>query len=379
MTVPDIEATVTVPEIEASMTLPETDLWKYLQAESLKGRPVVIYGTGNGADKIIRYLEEYGVRTAGIFASPGFVRDRYFHGMKVEDFDSCLKRFGEKMITLLGFGSSRQEVIDYTEHIRSRCEFYVPDVPVYGDNLFDLDFCRKHQTELDRVRKLLSDDLSVKTFDAVIRTRLSGDCRILREFEVLPQEADSLIPEDKEGILMDLGAYNGDTVLRYTGRLHGISGIIAVEPDRRNMRKLRENTSELASGIDIEYVEGFVSDRKGTVAAGRNLGRGNAINKGNTGSFREINTVTIDGLIADRKEKAGFIKFDVEGQESAAIRGGTYTIEEHKPEMCVACYHRSEDLFDIPMKVLDLNPDYKVFMRHERSLQTWDTNYYFVM
>ena len=43
-------------------------LWDRL-AESKK--PIVIYGTGNGADKIIDALERYGVKPAAVFASDG--------------------------------------------------------------------------------------------------------------------------------------------------------------------------------------------------------------------------------------------------------------------------------------------------------------------
>jgi len=56
------------------------DLWNYL-AKSEK--PIAIYGTGNGADKIINVLEERGIRPAAIFASDEFVRSRDFRGYRV--------------------------------------------------------------------------------------------------------------------------------------------------------------------------------------------------------------------------------------------------------------------------------------------------------
>ena len=54
----------------------KTDLWEYLAKER---RPIALYGTGDGADKIITVLERYGLRDLilAVFASDGFVRDNH--------------------------------------------------------------------------------------------------------------------------------------------------------------------------------------------------------------------------------------------------------------------------------------------------------------
>ena len=60
----------------------KSDLWEYLADEC---RPIALYGTGDGADKIISVLERRGLKDliAAVFASDGFVRDRMFHEYKV--------------------------------------------------------------------------------------------------------------------------------------------------------------------------------------------------------------------------------------------------------------------------------------------------------
>ena len=346
------------------------DLWNYLQEETSKGRKVVLYGTGDGADKIIARLEERNIPVSGIFASPGFVRNRKFHDIQVETFESLYERYGRDMIALMCFGSSRPEVLDYADYIADKCEFYAPDVPVYGQNLFDTEFCEKHAGEINIVRGLLADELSRKTYDCIINARLTGNPVYLKLCEVTQEEADAVLPSDRQGLFLDLGAYDGDTVMRYSSLMHDLTGFIAVEPDRRNMRKLRENTCLINN---IEYVQAFVSDREGTADVNGNIGRGTSLEK--EGS-REVQTVTIDGLIKGRQ--TAFIKFDVEGAEAAAIEGGAKTIKEEKPLMNIACYHRSEDIFELPLKVLKLNPGYNVYMRHTPSIPAWDTCFYFV-
>jgi hypothetical protein len=69
---------------------------------------------------------------------------------------------------------------------------------------------------------------------------------------------------------------------------------------------------------------------------------------------------------------------DIEGAELAAVTGATETLIKHKPKLQLAAYHRSEDLIVLPLSVLKINPEYKLYMRHFPALPAWDTNYYFV-
>jgi hypothetical protein len=69
---------------------------------------------------------------------------------------------------------------------------------------------------------------------------------------------------------------------------------------------------------------------------------------------------------------------DIEGEELSAIKGAENTIKAYKPKMLISCYHKSEDLLEIPKAVLSIRNDYKVYMRHFPSVPAWDTVFYFV-
>ena len=68
-------------------TLPEypckSDVWDVLARET---RPIAVYGMGNGADKLFRRFEKYGIKVSEVFASDGFVRGHSFRGFKVKSF-----------------------------------------------------------------------------------------------------------------------------------------------------------------------------------------------------------------------------------------------------------------------------------------------------
>ena len=352
----------------------EKDIWTYLTTVQ---KPVVLYGTGNGADKILDQLENRNIRISGIFASSDFVRDRTFRGHPVESFESLRSRLqkesGMDPIVLLCFGTSRPEVLENIDRIAKECEVYAPDVPVYGQNLFDHDFYKAHEEDLRKVRECLSDDLSRQTLDATIRYKLSGDYTLLRDCEENISEAKALLSLPKESTFLDLGAYNGDTLLLYTSLFPNISRAIGVEPDARNFRKLQENTSSLSERIQISYVRALISDQDGLSSIDRSKGRGVHEETSKTGVLEELPAKTIGSLSCGRH--IDLIKMDIEGNEKLAILGGQDVITRDRPSLIVSCYHRSEDLFTLPLLLKEMVPQYKIYMRHHPHLLCWDTEF----
>lgn len=345
------------------------DLWEKMKETD---KPVALYGTGDGADKIIAKLTADGTfpKVKGIFASDGFVRKRTFRGFQVESYQECRERLGD-MIVLMCFGTSRPEVLEFIGKVRQENEFYAPDVPVVGDNIFDTVFYKANKDKADLVRSILADELSVRTFDDTVANKLTGDVSFLEDCEVAQKDADSLLSFRSDTLMLDLGAYTGDTVQRYTSSFPSIDRVIAVEPDPRNFRKLTENAPTGTTCINALIGASCGSSFVGT---GRSRGRGVRDLQGGNGI--SIPVTTIDDIL--KGEAAGFIKMDVEGSELAAIEGGIHTISSFRPAMQIACYHRSEDIWTLPLKVLQIQKEYRVYMRHMPHIPGWDTLFYFI-
>ena len=337
------------------------DLWNYLKESD---KPVALYGTGNGADKIIARLMADGTwsKVKGIFASPGFVRQRTFYDIKVESYEDVRARLGD-MIVLLCFGSSLPEVVDFVHRVASENELYAPAVPVYGSEVFDQEYYEAHKDEIAKARELMADDLSLTTFDNTVKYYLTGDIRYLEECAVPASEEFKLTHLPDNATYVDLGAYIGDTVAEYRSVFPSIAKVIAVEPDAKNYRRLCENTP------DATLVNALISDESGTTFI--NLGKGRGVHEQDMGT--EIESVTVDGLLGGAR--ADLIKYDVEGNEHKALAGTAATIGRYKPVLHVACYHRSCDIFDLPLLISSLQPEYRIFMRHRPHLLNWDSSF----
>lgn len=342
------------------------DIWNYLKTTK---KPIVLYGMGNGADKIISVCRQYDIKISGVFSSDSFVRKKIFHGMSVTDYKTAKEKFGN-MVILLCFGTALQEVIGNIKRIAKENELYAPDVPVYGETLFCYEYYEKMKDEFKHIYDILADDISKKTFNGIISYKLTGDIQHLFNCETDESEPyQSFLKLGDNEIYLDLGAYRGDTVLSFCDRVKQWKKIIAVEPDKKTYSKLITATEHL-DNINIHNINAAVSDKCGKALFGMNGSRGLS----NSGKLIQTDILTVDSLNAFPT----FIKMDIEGAEAKAIKGAQKTISVCRPKMQIAAYHRSEDLIEIPKSVLSLRNDYKIYLRHNPCLPAWDVNYFFI-
>lgn len=340
------------------------DIWNYLKSAD---KPIVLYGMGNGADKVISVCEKYGIKISGVFSSDDFVRRKTFHGMQVTNYKTAKAAFGD-MIILLCFGTALPQVLANIKRIAAENEFFAPDVPVYGDTLFSSDYYNEHKNEFENIYRKLCDDTSKKTFENIINYKLSGDINCLFACETDSDEPykNFLSLNDTE-IYLDLGAYRGDTVFSFLNRVKGYKEIIAVEPDVKSFGKLCAATENIKN---IRNINALAGEKIAVTEFSMNGSRG----AGKPAAKKKTNVIPIDSLHIS----PSFIKMDIEGFEAKAISGGQKTISAFRPKMQIAAYHRSVDLIDIPRAVLSFRDDYKIYLRHNPCLPAWDVNYFFV-
>ena len=161
------------------------DLWEYLATTP---KSIVMYGMGNGADKILAVCAQKGVEVKDFFASDGFVRGHRFHEKTVLSWSEIKQKYGvENLIVLLSFGTSRPEVLENIYRIAEEAELYAPDVPAFGNGVFDRAFFEEHRNEIDdevycnvcrELIEMLSDSRDIR-----FRITLAELYRNIGEFE----------------------------------------------------------------------------------------------------------------------------------------------------------------------------------------------------
>ena len=348
------------------------DIWTYLQNTDKK---IVMYGMGNGADKILSICEKYGIEVCDFFASDGFVRGHFFHGKRVLSYTEACEKYGcENMIVLLSFASSLPDVLANIYKIADECELYAPDVPVCGENLFCSEFFEENEGKIERVRELLCDEESRRVYDSVIGFKLSGDVKLLRDTHCDFSEVYRLLGAERFEKIADLGAYNGDTLREIAPFAANLKEAIAFEPDRRNHKKL----SDYAEGEErfkINAIKAAAWSHKDTLLFDGSGNRNSTLFSAGIEVNRPPKTVEVEAESLDDVlggERVDYVKFDVEGAETEAISGSLETIEKYRPALMISLYHRSEDVFALPLMIHERFPDYKFYIRRREYIPAWD-------
>lgn len=360
------------------------DIWRYLQSTK---KSIVLYGMGNGADKIISVCGRYNIEISDFFASDGFVRGHMFHGKTVLSYSDVKEKYGkDNIIVLLSFATRLDDVLENIYKIASECELYAPDVPVYGDEIFNFEFFKSHEDEIEQARKLLFDAESVRIYDNIINYKLTGKIEYLRECESDIDECyNEILHAEGFKVTADLGAYNGDSARELMQYAKTLEKIVAFEPDARNYKKLCEwketvNNTEIAAynlgaynKKETLYFDGS-GNRNSAIMNNVSL-FSDAINKRGK-KVKEINADSLDNILDGAC--VDYIKYDVEGSELEAILGSEKTIKNFAPSLLVSLYHRSEDIFTLPKLIIEMQGDYKLYLRRFKYIPAWDINLYAV-
>jgi FkbM family methyltransferase len=181
-----------------------------------------------------------------------------------------------------------------------------------------------------------------------------------------------LVRPRPDEVFVDCGAFTGDTIDAFVAARGGqFSQIVAVEPDPLNCAALRDRI-DAWSGSSRDRV------RVAPVAVGSHRGRLRFETTGTAGSSvgageDTVEVAPLDEILADLTPT--YIKFDVEGAEHDALVGGSGTISADMPVLAVCLYHRPEDLWDLPLLVKSLRPDYRLYVRRY-SDERWETVLY---
>lgn len=359
------------------------DLWNYLKRTD---KPIVMYGMGNGADKILSALDERGITVSDFFASDGFVRGHSFHGKTVLSYSEVKEKYGAgNFIVLLSFATSLPDVLARIEAIAAETELYAPDIPVVlnesaaASEVFDLSYFRAHEAELDAVESLLADERSRELLCDVVSYRLTGKISYLLD-RADEREAvyRSLLSPEAYVRYADLGAYNGDTVRELLPYAPNLEQAYCMEPDPRNFKKLSAYAAEETRTRVIPL--NFAAHNKRETLIFESSGNRNATLASGNPACKKHRPVEADSLShlleGFGNPKIDYIKFDVEGAERKAIDGCMPVIERDRPALLVSLYHRREDLFSLPLRLASLIDGYDFYLRRFRYIPAWDLNLY---
>lgn len=203
------------------------------------------------------------------------------------------------------------------------------------------------------------DYRSKKTLTAILNNWMHLNCELLvqiRESQYPFFDLD-IIPGNKGAVFVDVGAYDGDSMLNFIRtygkdyeRIHcyEITREMAEAIERKAVRFPHVSVHNKAAWSKADTL--YLQRKKEKFA--------NCI-----GGFggEQIEAVTLD---EDVEEKISFLKINTEGTEGEVLKGSIRHIQEEHPIIAVCIAHGFEELCRIPRMIQKMDPTYRFYLRY---------------
>ncbi len=348
---------------------------------------ILLYGAGSAGIAFLHYLRKYDITPSAFIDGDPKKWGTKCEGIDVLSPESIIKTFGEDILVIVAINTDGKRycksfdealrlgghtgvhkrlielgiknIVDYTI-FRNCYELFIGDE--YNlPSCSDVYLMKEKKEDIKKVFEMLEDDLSKEIYYKIVKFRMLDDSI---EIPTLKQDHQYFEPglyrPIQSEIFIDCGAFNGISLKTFLNLNRTFRRYYAFEPDSTNFEALTEYVSTLTEETKnkIELLECAVLDKAGTDTLYKLEGPGSFMS---SLGKDPVKTDTIDNVL--NGSKATYIKMNIEGSELEAIKGCYETIEKHKPILAIAAYHKTWDLWEIPLLVKALFSGYKVYLR----------------
>lgn len=277
-----------------------------------------------------------------------------------KSFADELRRGGHTGVHQMLHELGIENVVDYT--FFRRCHELFQGDPYNMPSCSDVYLMDRHMEEIQEVYDRLADDLSREVYKKILRFRLIDDSIAV---PTMPQDKQyfeyGFYQKREDEVFVDCGAFNGISARTFfQENQNQFDGYYGFEPDPVNYEALKSYVRSLPQEIKskMKIMNRAVYDTDHGVMLYELDGPGSFVaDIGQT----KVDTVVIDKVVCGNK--ATYIKMNIEGSELPALRGAENTIVENHPRLAIAGYHKTWDLWEVPLQILRTDPKYKLYLR----------------
>lgn len=346
------------------ITAEDYKLFDYVR--NYDNHPVILYGAGIGAKRILHFLQSY-----RIFPKYIVVDRKYFKpNMKMETYvvksiESVFSNDVHEPVDIIGafLGFEKEHLSKYLAKIRKILKlddeiFYgymeKGELPCIPRSFFE--------THADRIEKFyhdLQDELSKKTLISYLNQRISCDTHFSTGIIQKNQYFDTTIIDfEKQEAFIDCGSYNGLDTKQFFSLTNPETFSYIFEADKKNMDIVKRNLKSYENRI-LYINKAVLNCNKSITFDSQNNSSSAIAENGNT----RIECVSLDQFMETEKKRITFIKMDIEGAELHGLDGAKNLISYHHPVLAICVYHRPKDIFQIYEKIKEIDASYRFYLR----------------
>lgn len=361
----------------------------YVQSElsAYEGK-IILYGAGSAGIAFYHYLKDAGIKIECFSDGDVEKHGQMCEGIRIIAPAQIVEIYGEDALVIVTIntdgntyckefkpellkGGHRgvhkslralgcKNTIDYT-YFRRCYQLFVAE-------RYNLPACKdvylmaKHWEDIRKVYSLLEDNNSKEIFLKILEFYMLDDgvnIPIIPEKDMYFEY--DLFERRIDEVFIDCGAYTGSS-LRDFLRINGdeFKKCVCIEPDRNNFVQLANYVNELEESKRnrIEIINAGAYSTNASTHFYELRGPGTFVAQHGP---NEMQTVKIDSIL--QGNKATYIKMNIEGSEIPALNGAKNTICTYKPRLAIMGYHKTHDLWEIPLLMKEFRSDYKLYLK----------------
>lgn len=203
---------------------------------------------------------------------------------------------------------------------------------------------------------------------------ISRDSILVETFVVKGYQYQDKIKIEPNEVFIDCGAYIGDTAIwAYQNQA---AKVYSLEPCPMIWQTLQTNLAE--NNLPTDYYPLAVGKENAKlhfVFCEQNIAGAKLVSDAELPKIQEeiahlpnykfqivdVNCVKLDDWFTQLNISPTYIKMDIEGGELDALIGCQETIKKLKPKLAICLYHKRQDMWQIPLYIHSLVPEYKFY------------------
>jgi FkbM family methyltransferase len=354
----------------------------------LSSKPVVLFGAGGKGHDTLEYLRSVGINPVCFCDNNAKLIGTKFHGLDVISYDKMRNAYKSYIVLLTVTAdkavkiSERLKVTGEKNAVRHCC------IPFKTCNVFtSREELRKNATAFLNLHDSLADDMSKDLFIKCVRYKVTGDA--LPMLHMIDDDTffdKTILPAHDKHAYVDVGAYTGDTLIRFYAFCGGkYKKITAMEPDGENFSKMQAMVK--ACRLDNIELHNVGAWNKKDILVFNTIPNIDFEN----GNFFSAN-LTEEGIDMRYKERmealsvepasvsvpvepldtvlngaeASIIKINALAADMQVLQGTEETIKKHKPALINDYGARPDYLLNVPKFITGFDAlKYKLYLRQK--------------
>ena len=373
------------------LTKQEDLLWNTINSD----RAIIFWGCGNSMRIVKETLAEKGIVPTAFCDNNEKLIGTYIDNIPVLSYEQIKKYYTDYVIILTVAINNAIPIVEQLREQQEKHPIYHMEHPFKVENTFlEYQYLENHNDEFEAVYKALEDEESRNIFVQSINFKLSGNkLPLLNYVDGEGFFDEKLIPLSKHYSYMDVGAYTGDTLLRFYAFCSGkYDKLYAVEPDTGNFNALQNLVKYgRISNVQLFHVGGW--NLKGELTF-YTIANRNRKHFENSNFFKKMQDIvanswemsqkdfgtetisvdTVDNLL--QGAKCDIIKINALGADYQVLMGCRETIKQYKPIIVGEFGTQSEYLVEQLNEMLRVNPNYKLYLRQKMIFGDCKTVYF---